>query len=75
MIAVDEVRAKVNYVVAVLDEKGRSFGLSRMLWQTQWDDVRAELVELIELLDDTPELEHRPKNIVATVDVPGSSFR
>lgn len=57
MIAVDEVRAKVNYVVSVLDEKGRSFGTSRMLWQTQWDDIRAELVELIELLDDTPELE------------------
>ncbi len=57
MIAVDEVRAKISYVVSVLDEKSRCFGTSRMLWQTQWDDIRAELVELIELLDDTPKLE------------------
>lgn len=51
MVHNDEVRAIVNYVVAVLDEKGRGYGTSRMLWQTQWDNIRAELVELIEALD------------------------
>ena len=51
-MAPDEIRDKLIYVVAVLDEKSRRYGMSRMLWQTQWDDVRAELLEIIDALDE-----------------------
>ena len=58
----ETMRDRLAYVVAVMDERGRSYGTSRMLWQTQWDDIRLVLVTLIAFLDTSLTIGSRQQN-------------
>ena len=60
------IRDQINYVVSIMDAKGRGTfdherSLSRQLWEKDWEDIRSVLVGLIAFMDTTLSIESRKR--------------